>query len=137
MVRNNINAFGLPVVTRKSKAPIRAAELRGAQGYESYTYRGIPWIADEKSTAETLWANNENYLQWYGLNDPDLKSISLGTADIDGVYSEAPSKNVGFNWTGFMRPVNQYGQVGHIYLLGNFVSFNPGRHGRLTGVTGV
>ena len=137
MVRNNIQAFGLPVVTRRSKAPIRAAEMKAAAGFEAYTFRGIPWIADEKSTSQTLWANNENYLQWYGLNDPDLKRISLGTADIDGVYSEAPSKNVGFQWTGFMRPVNQYGQVAHIYLLGNFVSFNPGRQGRLTGITGV
>ncbi len=137
MMRNNIEAFGLPLVTRRSKAPIRSGEMRAAAGYESYTFRGIPWVSDEKSTAQTLWANNENYLQWYGLNDSELKRISLGTADIDGVYSEAPSKNVGFGWTGFMRPINQYGQVAHIYLLGNFVSFNPARHGRLTGISGV
>jgi hypothetical protein len=131
------NATGLPVMTRSSQAPVRAAELKGAGGFTSLTYRGIPVIADEKSTAQTLWAVNENYLDWYGLNDPDLKSISLGSSTIDGVYSEAPSKNTGFQWTGFMRPINQYGEVAHIYLLGNQVTFNPKRHGRLTGITGV
>lgn len=130
-------ATGLPMMTRTSKAPVRAAELKGAGGFTSLTYRGVPIIADEKSPTQTLWAVNENYIEWYGLNDPDLKSISLGTGTIDGVYAEAPSKNTGFQWTGFMRPINQYGEVAHVYLLGNQVSFNPKRHGRLTGITGV
>jgi hypothetical protein len=136
-VRAAYEANGLPMVSRKSRAPMRAAELKGAAGYQSLTYRGIPWVADEKSTSQTLWAVNENYIDWYGLRDPDLKGISLGTASIDGVYAEAPSKNVGFQWTGFMRPINQYGEVAHIYLLGNLVSFQPRRCGRLTGITGV
>jgi hypothetical protein len=136
-VRANYESFGLPMVTMNSKAPVRAAELKGAAGFNALTYRGIPWVADEKSTAQTLWALNENHIDWYGLSDPDLKQISLGTGDIDGIYAEAPSKNIGFQWTGFMRPINQYGEVAHIYLLGNLVSFNPKRHGRLTGITGV
>jgi len=131
------SATGLPMMTRTSKAPVRAAELKGAGGFVALTYRGIPILADEKSTSQTLWAVNENYIDWYGLKDPDLKSISLGTGTIDGVYSEAPSKNTGFQWTGFMRPINQYGEVAHIYLLGNQLTFNPKRHGRLTGITGV
>src|SRR3990167_10700667 len=97
--RANYDANGLPVMTRQSKAPVRGAELKGAAGYIALTFRGIPWIADEKSTAQTLWASNENFIDWYGLSDPDLESISLGTADIEGVYSEAPSKNTGFQWT--------------------------------------
>ena len=137
MVIANYQATGMPMMTRDSKAPIRAAELKGAAGFVSYTFRGIPWLADAKSTAQTLWAVNENYLEWRGLKDPDLEQISLGTANIEGVYSEAPSKSVGFQWTGFMRPINQYGEVAHIYLLGNQVTWNPKRHGRLTGITGV
>lgn len=137
-VQANYEANGMPMVTRTSKGPVRAGELKGAMGFVAYTWRGIPWIADEKSTSQTLWAANENYLQWYGLNDPDMKAIDLGEGgNIDGVYVEAPSKNVGFQWTGFMRPINQYGEVAHIYLLGNFTSWNPGRQGRLTGITGV
>lgn len=136
MVRANYETFGLPVLTRTSKAPVRGSELKAAQGFTAMTFRGIPWIGDEKSTVQTLWAANENYIDWYGLRDSDLESISLGAADIEGVYSDVP-KNVGFQWTGFMRPINQYGEVAHLYLLGNQVSFNPKRHGRLTGITGV
>ena len=136
-VRENYNAFGLPTVTRTSKAPLRGAELGGAAGYMSLSFRGIPWVADEKSTAQTLWALNENYLGWYGLKDSDLKQISLGGSNIEGVYSDVPSKNVGFQWTGFMRPINQYGEVAHMYLLGNLVNWNAPRQGRLTGITGV
>lgn len=136
-VRANYNAFGLPMVTRTSKAPMRGSELKGAAGYMSLSYRGIPWVADEKSTAQTLWAINENYLSWYGLKDSDLKQIDLGGGNIEGVYSDAPSKNVGFQWTGFMRPINQYGEVAHMYLLGNLVNWNAVRQGRLTGITGV
>ena len=136
-VRENYNAFGLPSVTRTSKAPLRGAELGGAAGYVSLSYRGIPWVYDEKSTAETIWALNENFISWYGLKDPDLKQISTGGGTIDGPYREAPSKNVGFQWTGFMRPINQYGEVAHLYLLGNLINWNARPQGRLTGVTGV
>ncbi len=135
-VRSNYNAFGLPMITRTSKAPLRGAELKGAAGYMALSYRGIPWVADEKSTAQTLWAVNEHYISWYGLKDADLKQINLGGGNIEGVYSDGP-KNVGFQWTGFMRPINQYGEVAHMYLLGNLVNWNAVRQGRLTGITGV
>ena len=100
------------------------------------SFRGIPHIADEKSTSQTLWAVNENYLEWYGLKDRDLKSISLGKT-IEGVYSEVPSEDTGFQWSGWLTPTNQYSQIAHIYLLGNLVTFQPRRHGRLTGITGA
>lgn len=136
-VRANYESFGLPLMTHTSKAPIRSAELKGAAGFMALSYRGIPFIADEKSTAQTLWAVNESHIKWYGLTDPDLKAINLGTSTMDTPYEEFPSKNVGFQWTGFMRPINQYGEVAHIYLLGNQLNWNPKRHGRLTGITGV
>jgi hypothetical protein len=135
--RANYESFGLPAMTRQSKAPIRGAELKGAAGFTALTYRGLPLIADEKSTAQTLWVINERYLKWYGAKDADLKAIPLGGADIEGPYAEIPTKNTGFQWTGFMRPINQYGEVAHIYLLGNQVNWAPRRDGRLTGVTGV
>jgi hypothetical protein len=137
MVRANYESFGMPTVTRTSRGVVRGAELGVATGFTAYTFRGIPWVADEKSTSQTLWAMNETFIDWYGLNDPDLQAISLGTGEIDGPYAEAPSKNVGFQWTGFMRPINQYGEVAHIYLLGNMVCWNPIRQGRLTGITTV
>lgn len=134
-VQANYEANGYPLVTRKSRGVIREASLRGAQGFVSIVYRGIPWVADEKSTSQTLWAVNEEYVQWYGLKDRELKQIDLGAGEtIDGVYADIPSENTGFQWSGFMEPTNQYAKVAHVYLLGNLVTFQPRRHGRLTGI---
>lgn len=135
-VRANYESTGLPVVTRSSRGALPAAQLKGAGGYTSLIYRGVPWVADEKSTSQSVFLWNENYLEWYGINDPDMQQVDFGDA-IDGAYNEIPSKYSGLNWSGLMKPVNQYGVVGHIYLFGNFVSSQPRRLGKGTGITGV
>lgn len=136
MVRANYDANGYPVVTRRSRGAMAAGSLKGGQGFSSLIYRGVPWVADEKSTSQTVWMVNENYLDWYGIKDPDMVQVSLGSTH-EGTYSEVPSAFTGLQFSGMMRPVNQYGDVGHIYLFGNLTTFQPRRHGRLTGVTGV
>lgn len=135
-VQANYQANGYPQVTRRSKAPVAGGELKGGQGFTSIIYKGIPWVADEKSTSQTVWFTNENYIDWYGIKDPDMTQITLGQTH-DGVYSEMPTNNTGLQFSGFMKPINQYGKVGHIYLFGNLVTFQPRRQGRLTGVTTV
>lgn len=134
-VRANYEANGLPVVTRSSKGAIPNAQLKGAAGYTSLIYRGVPWVANEKATAQSLFMYNENYLEWYGVNDPDMTQPDFGEA-IDGTYAEIPSKYSGLNWSGLMKPVNQYGTVGHIYLFGNFATKQPRRLGKGTTITG-
>lgn len=127
------------------KGPMKLGDGNGAgyaagQGFVAVTYRGIPIVADEKATTQTLFAVNENYLDFYGLKHPDLKPIDLGSSTIDGGPYEAgevPSKAHGMQWTGFKVPTNQLGEVGQIILLGNLVSFNPKRMGRLTGITSI
>jgi hypothetical protein len=135
-VRANYDANGLPVVTRSSKRPVAGGELKGTAGYVSYVYRGIPWVADEKAPTGTIWMLNENYLKWYALKDPDLQQISLGDTH-EGVAADAPTDNIGFQWTNFIRPEDQYAEVAHVYLLGNFTTWQPRRQGRLTGVLGI
>jgi len=135
-VHANYQANGYPMVTRTSSAPVSGGELKGGQGFTSVIYRGIPWVADEKAPTGTVWMINENYLDWYGAKDPEMTQVSFG-ATHDGTYSEAPTNNTGLQFSGFMKPVAQYAKVGHIYLFGNEVTFQPRRHGRLTGVTGV
>lgn len=135
-VQANYQANGFPVVTRTSRGAMSQAELKGALGLSSIIYSGIPWVADEKATSQTVFMVNENYLLWYGINDPQMSQPSFGE-NIDGVYMDIPSKYSGLNWSGLMKPVNQYGEVGHIYLFGNLVTNGPRRQGKLTGVTGV
>jgi hypothetical protein len=133
-VQANYQTNGMPVVTRSSRGAISAAELKGTAGFTSLIYRGIPWVADEKAPAQTIWMLNENYIEWYGARDPELQSISLGSTH-EGPINDQPTSNTGFQWTGFLKPIDQYADVAHIYLLGNLTSFQPRRHGRLTGVT--
>lgn len=124
-------------VTRNSKAPMKGAELKGAQGFTSIVYKGIPIVADEKATAQTLFALNENYLEWYGKFDPRMTKVNLGTSTIDSVYADAPSVNHGFNFSGWLTPTGSYGDVAHVYLFGNNISWQPRRFGKLISITGA
>src|SRR3990167_399923 len=135
-VQSNYATNGLPVVTRTSRGAMSAGELKGAAGFTSLIYKGVPWVADEKATSQTVFMINENYLMWYGINDSQMSQPNFGD-NVDGVYMDIPSKYSGLNWSGLMKPINQYGEVGHIYLFGNLVTNQPRRQGKLTGVTGV
>jgi len=126
----------------KVGGPTRQQEgLVGTQGFVAMTYKGIPWVRDEKATAQTVWMLNEKTLNWYGLESaPELgyKSIKYGSKTIDGVHAEAPmNKNTGFSWSGWKVPEGQYGLIGTLLIMGNLTCFEPRRNGRLTGVTGV
>ena len=139
-VRETYSSFGLPTVGRVGGATRQQPGLQGTAGYTALTYKGIPFVKDEKSTAQTLWMLNENYLDWYGLRaaaEP-YTPVNLGTTTLDSVYNFPPmSQFHGFNWSGLQVPTNQFGEVGHIIVLGNLISWQPRRHGRLTGITGV
>jgi hypothetical protein len=128
-VKANYDANGYPMVTRASRGAIPEAQMKGNQGFSAVMFRGIPWVADEKHIATTILGHNENYTGWYGIQDPDMTSVSFGDTH-DGVYSEAPTDNTGLQFSGFMKPTNQYGEVGHIYLLGNMCTSQPRRQGR-------
>jgi hypothetical protein len=137
-VQANYEANGYPQVTMTSRAPVRNTEFTGIQGFASVVYAGLPIVGDERCTSQTFYEINEDKLDWYGAKDPDLMAVDLGdTKDLESVYHKAPSKFHGFNWQPLMRPINQYGEVGHIYLFGQLVSWEPRRQGCLTGVTGV
>ena len=134
-VQANYNTNGYPMVTRRSKAPIKAAELSGGYGFQSIIFRGIPMIYDEKSTAQTLWGLNDNYLTWYGAKSDDLKPISLPSA-IDSV-NDMPSEDTGIQWSGFKDAYAEFGEAAFIYLIGEFITTQPRRQGRLTSVVNV
>ena len=115
----------------------------GHQGFVALSYKGMPWVRDEKATSGNVFMLNENHLNWYGwdaskVSEIGYKGLSLGSSQIEGVYDEAPmAQYAGFNWSGWRTPTNQFGTVADVIILGNLTSFSPRRQGRLTGVTGV
>lgn len=133
-VQANYTANGYPRVTRQSKAPVGG--LSGEAGFVSIIYRGIPIVYDEKSTAQTLWGMNENYLPWYGAKSDDLKGINIKTLE-GSAQSDAPSQDTGLQWSGFKDSFNQFGEVAYVYMLGNWIATQPRRQGRLTGISGI
>ena len=140
MVRENYSMTGYYEVG-KSGGATKKEGLKGMQGFVALTYKGIPWVRDEKATAQTIYMLNENWLDWYGWDaskGTDYKKISLGSQTVEGLYAESPMSNfTGFGWSGFRTSTNQFGSIADVIILGNLLSFQPRRHGRLTGVTGV
>jgi len=90
--------------------------VAAGQGFRALTFRGIPFVSDEKCTAAEIYTINENHLSFYIINRPN-QSI----------------KN-GFAWTGFKEPVNQDAVVGQLLWAGQLVCDAPRTMARRTGV---
>lgn len=136
-VRANYDSFGRPQVSAftKNGQSVSSNALKGAQGFDSLTWRGIPIVADEKADSGVMFFLNENYLHWYNLKGVDLREYeNMGGANVDSVYSESP-KNYPIQWKDLQMPTNQYAEVGQFILMGNLISEHTRRHGKLTGVT--
>ncbi len=109
--------------------------LAGTTGFESLDYNGKPILMDEKCTSGAFIMLNENFVDWYALPYYNAKSIGY-KSQIEGNDYEAPL-GLGFSWSDWIIPANSASVVGHIYFGGQFVTTNPKRHGKLTGVTGI
>lgn len=136
-VRENYNAQGGMVVTRTSMGPIPRNQLNGAMGYTCLSWRGVPWIKDQKAPVGTIWGNNEHYLEWRALKGVGLQQISMASTVVEGVYNDAPTQNTGLQWTGLRESYNQYGSAGYFILMGNMLTTQPRRMFRITGLSGI
>lgn len=135
-LRSNYQAFGFPKITMASRAPVAGSELRGAVGFDALVWDGIPMVKDPKATAQAFYLANEDYFDFYGKQDADLKQVNLGSdKDLVTPYHAAPSKFHGFNWKELEMGQNQYVWIGRVFLFGQWASFDPARQGVLTGVT--
>lgn len=106
--------------------------LKGDKGFKALAYRGTPVISDEKCTSGTMWFLNLDWIKFYILKSahPNYKNIPVGgNKEIKGVYGDMGEEAIGFQWSGLHDPIDQYGRVGHILLMGNLLSANPNRHG--------
>lgn len=106
-------------------------------GFTGIFYRGVPIVVDRKCTSQNLFLVNEDYLNFYArptipfASPVPFKSKSIKGNDYSSVLG------LGFHWSDWIKPSNSASVVGHVYLIGDLLSENPKRHGRLTGITGV
>jgi hypothetical protein len=141
MVREQYQSMGYYDVGKVGGAKRAGQGLVGTQGFVAVTYKGIPFVRDEKCTSQNIFMLNEDWLQWYGWDARGFagyNKIAFTSSQIEGQYSEPPMSNfTGFNWSGLKTPTNQFGVIAAIQLVGNLTSWQPRRQGRLTGITGV
>jgi len=139
-VRENYSMLGYYSVGRTGGAT-RGDALSGTQGFVAVSYKGVPWVRDEKATAQNIFMLNEKHIDFYGWDAKGVfgyKKIGFTQKTQEGVYAEAPmSAFTGFNWSGYRAPTNQFAGIADVVLLGNLTSWQPRRQGRMTGVTGV
>jgi hypothetical protein len=111
--------------------------LKGAQGFNAIFYRGVPVIADEVCPAGYLFMLNTKTTNFYGLlsTHPGYKPVRFNGGSIESVYNIPVT--TGFSFSGFNSPIDQYGQVGHILLMGNLICKNPRLNSLMTGITGA
>lgn len=109
--------------------------VKGGAGLTAIDYRGIPVVADRKATSGYLYAIDEDYIDWYALPVYGEDPFKFKTVTEGNDYGQA--QGMGFSWDGWKKPVNQKAYVTQITLAGNWISWDPGKHGRLTGITGV
>jgi len=109
--------------------------LTGGTGFTALVYNGKPILMDEKCTSGAFIMVNEDFLDWYALPYYNAKPIAY-KSQIEGNDYDAPI-GLGFSWSDWIIPANSASVVGHIYFGGQFITTNPKRHGKLTGVTGI
>lgn len=119
----------------------------GAAGFDSLQYRGMPIIRDDFATSGYLYFLNEESFGWFGRSIvPDdvsdyVSKVSLGTMkSYEGVGAEALDLPSEYNGWFYQKPMvlpNQAGTIGRLYVVGNEMTWEPRRNGRLTGITSV
>lgn len=120
---------------RITKTASKMKGLTGGTGFDALSYNDKPILMDEKCTSGAFIALNENFVDFYALPFFGTKSVSY-KSQVEGNDYEAPI-GLGFSWSDWIIPANAGAVVGHIYFGGQFVTTNPKRHGKLTGVTGI
>lgn len=116
-----------------SSRPADAA-LTGFAGFNALNYRGRPLVADDLCTSQTFFWLNENYLHFKRLQDSSLNQIPSTVEVTEGYYKDVPMPSA-WQFRELMSPVNQYGEVGLLLLMGNLMHMQPRRNGKLTGIT--
>lgn len=113
---------------------VPAESLKGALGVDAISYRGRPVVADDKTPAGRFYWLNENYLEFRRLLSSDLKSVSARIQVTEGVYQDIEMPSF-MQLRDFMSPVNQFGEIGALIVLGNLICRQPRRQGVVTGIT--
>lgn len=119
--------------TSVSQSPSQADALRLNAGATSVTFRGKPFVRDQKSPAGKMWFINENWFHFKSLTLTGLNTVATTESVTNGAYD--PYKVSAFQFREPMMPVNQLAEVGIFVMYGNLYCLNPNRNAVITGIT--
>lgn len=150
-VRAEYGSIGFDKLTTRAMTVTRGNQnAGGAAGFDSLQYRGIPVIRDDFATPGVFFFLNEKTFGWRGRTivpdnyKPFIEKVDLGTSAVmksyEGVGAESldlPSEYNGWFYQKDMIMPNQAGTIGRFYVIGQMVTWEPRRNGKLTGITGV
>jgi len=141
-VQHTYSETGYYNVTNNRRSVQRGAGMVGNGGFVAVTFKGIPFVKDEKATASTIHMLNEDHIDWYGWDGSGAgggyTKISFDQTQFESTYGEMPiSDFTGFNFSGLQSVPNQFGTIGDLIVLGNLTTWNPRRQGKLTNVLSV
>lgn len=117
-----------------------ASKFVGFTGMTGLKYKGFNILKDRKATSGVLFFLNMDFLNWYGAPVAMSRPIKVSDSKakiVGNDYSNGDPAAMGFSWSDWIKPSNQAAVIAHTFLYGEFLSDNPRRHGKLTGITGV
>lgn len=102
-------------------------------GATSVTFRGKPYVRDQKSPSGNMWGINENWFYFKSLPLTGLDTIATTESVTNGAYDSY--KVSAFQFRKPMMPVNQLSEVGIFVMYGNLYCLNPNRNFLISGIT--
>jgi hypothetical protein len=102
-------------------------------GTNNVTYRGKPFIRDQKALSGKIYFVNDKYLVFKSLPLVGLNTVATSEKTVDGAYDNM--KLSAFQFRQPMMPVNSLSEVGIFVLYGNMYHKNPNRNELITGIT--
>lgn len=102
-------------------------------GANSLSFRGKPYVRDDKATSQTLFGLNEEWFYFKSLKMQGLDLIATQEDVTSGAYESY--KVSAFQFREPLMPVNQLAEVGIFVMYGQFYCENPNRNFKVTGIT--
>lgn len=114
---------------------IPTTELHAGNGFDSLSFRNIPFVADQKAPSQSMYLINEYYLEFPTLksSSKSVKSVAPSPEVTEGYYDQAKLPSA-IQFRDLMESISQYGSMGFFLVMGNLIHRNPKRNARLTGI---
>ena len=119
--------------TAVAQSPSAGDGLKLNAGASSVTFRGKPFVRDQKSPSGNMYFLNENWFFFRSLQLTGLSVIATTESVTTGAYDSY--KVSAFQFRQMMMPVNQLSEVGIFVMYGQLGCKNPNRNGLITGIT--